>query len=113
MTGDGTLLVFDNGPQESGSQIIEIDPATGAIVWTYGPEPDFFSYTRGSNQRLPNGNTLITESDTGYVFEVTPRGETVWQFLNPNVNKDLGLRMAIWRMSRFARDELQFEFNQF
>jgi hypothetical protein len=110
VTGTGTLLVFDNGTQERGSRVLELDPGTGAIVWTYGPVPGFFSYTRGSNQRLPNGNTLITESDTGYVFEVTPAGSVVWQFLNPNVNKDLKLRLSIWRMSRFARDELRFDF---
>ena len=50
-------------------------PGTGAIVWTYGPEPAS-SPTPRSNQRLPNGNTLITESDTGYVFKVTPGAES-------------------------------------
>jgi hypothetical protein len=33
---------------------------------------------------LPNGNTLITESDNGRAFEVTREGEIVWEFLSPH-----------------------------
>jgi hypothetical protein len=32
---------------------------------------------------LPNGNTLITESDGGRLFEVTADGQIVWEFVNP------------------------------
>ena len=32
---------------------------------------------------MPNGNTLITESDGGRLFEVTPDNEIVWEFINP------------------------------
>ena len=58
-------------------------------------------------QRLPNGNTLITESDRGYVFEVTPQKETVWRFANPDVDQS-DMRIAIWRMTRFSLNELDF-----
>jgi hypothetical protein len=37
----------------------------------------------GNAQRLPNGNTLINEASFGRVFEVTPQGEAVWEFVNP------------------------------
>lgn len=110
VTEAGTILVFNNGNDETRSQVVEVDPLTNDIIWTYGPTEEFFSETRGSNFRLDNGNTLITESDTGYVFEVTPKGKTVWEFANPHVEKKKGLRMAIWRMTRFSRDELTFEF---
>ena len=36
-----------------------------------------------SADRLPNGNTLITETIGGRCIEVTPEGEIVWEFLNP------------------------------
>jgi hypothetical protein len=110
LTAAGTILVFNNGTEETRSQVIEIDPRTNDIIWTYGPTQEFFSQFRGSNLRLDNGNTLITESDTGYVFEVTPEGKTVWEFANPHVIKSTKLRMAIWRMNRFSRDELDFAF---
>ena len=34
-------------------------------------------------QRLPNGNTHITESATSWRFEITPDGEVVWEFVLP------------------------------
>ena len=82
---NGNILVFDNGI--SNSRVLEIEPSTNKIVWRYGPRKDFFSKTRGSNQRLPNGNTLITESDRGYVHEVDKEGTTVWQFANPRIDE--------------------------
>jgi hypothetical protein len=32
---------------------------------------------------LPNGNTLITESDRGRAFEITRSGRVVWEYYNP------------------------------
>jgi hypothetical protein len=64
---------------------MEIDPLTGKTVWQYGGQGvDFSSRTMGSCQRLPNGNTLITESENGRAIEVTRGGRTVWEFNNPN-----------------------------
>ena len=102
---NGHILLFDNG--QSASQIIELDPLTNAVVWRYAPLKGFYSESAGSVQRLPNGNTLITESDPGVVFEVTPDGETVWRYLNPLTTAD-GLRQTIWRMTRFDPQELHF-----
>ena len=34
-------------------------------------------------QRLENGNTLVTESDSGRAREVSPEGQLVWEFRNP------------------------------
>ncbi len=110
VTEAGTILVFNNGDDHTRSQVVEVDPATNDIVWSYGPTEEFFSETRGSNFRMANGNTLITESDTGYVFEVTPEGKIVWEFRNPHVDKKKKLRMAIWRMFRFAPEDLQFKY---
>jgi outer membrane protein assembly factor BamB len=101
---NGNILIFDNGIEES--RVIEVDPLSGQIVWSF-QEEGFFSVSRGSAQRLPNGNTLITESDPGYVFEVTPEGEKVWIFANPDVSED-GKRSAIWRMTRIDPKELEF-----
>jgi len=41
----------------------------------------------GYAQRLPNGNTLITESSFGRFFEVTKQGEIVWEYVNPFFGK--------------------------
>ena len=40
----------------------------------------------GDANRLPNGNTLITDSQHGKLFEVTLGGVVVWEmFLAPHV----------------------------
>lgn len=84
---DGNLLLFDNtGPGPGRSRVVEIDPLSGRIVWQYGGTAgaDLFSKTLGSCQRLPNGDTLITESENGRALEVTRAGRTVWEFNNPH-----------------------------
>ena len=81
----GNLLVFDNGLDRRWSRVIEVDPRTESIVWEYeAPVPtDFSTASRGASQRLDNGNTLITESDAGHAFEVTPAGKIVWEYWVP------------------------------
>ncbi len=102
---NGHILVFDNGVRAS--RVLEIDPLSNRVTWRYAPGENFFSRRRGSVQRLPNGNTLITESDRGYVHEVTPEGEVVWRFANPEFGEG-GIRLVIWRMTRIPRENLPF-----
>lgn len=88
---NGRILVFDNGNFRSGahvafSRVLEIDPKDGnRIAWQYQDETAqlFYSPFMGNAQRLPNGNTHITESSTGRLFEVTPGGEVVWEYVIP------------------------------
>ena len=44
----------------------------------------FFSPHMGGAQRLPGGNTLISEGNKGFVFEVTPDGDIVPEFISPH-----------------------------
>jgi hypothetical protein len=82
---NGHLLVFDNRGDQGQSKVIELDPVTQEVVWAYrGSENAFATKTGGANQRLPNGNTLIVETDYGRAFEVTPDREIVWEYLTPN-----------------------------
>ena len=107
LPGAGNLLAFSNGNEfrrfNRGYSSIEefTPPAEGygyalgggraygpaAAEWSYAaPEPaDFFSPIGSGVQRLPNGNTLICAGTTGTVFEVTPAGEIVWEYVNPLV----------------------------
>ena len=83
-----------------------MDPLKRKIVWEYVEKPPelFYSSTAGASQRLPNGNTLITESAKGRVFEVTADGEVVWEFFNPERRKD-GKRIVIYRMERITNPD--------
>lgn len=99
---NGNFLLFDNGLGRQWSRVIELDPLAKRIVWEYRAEvpTDFYTMARGSCQRLPNGNTLIAESDDGHAFEVTSDGQIVWEFMSPHLNKE-GQRAAIVRMKRY------------
>ena len=84
---NGNILLFDNNTSERGSRVIEIDPATGRIVWQFpaeGSSERFFSYCCGTSRRLPGGNTFVAITSPGRVVEVTPDGEVVWDFRNPH-----------------------------
>jgi len=104
MLPDGRILVFDNGTRRGWSRVVELDPEAERITWSYVADPPeaFYSEWRGSNQRLPNGNTLICESERGHAFEVTVSGDVVWEFWNPDLVD--GKRRRIYRMSRVAPD---------
>lgn len=110
----GNILMFDNWGHsetaEGASRIIEINPETLEIVWRYAgtEEQPLFSENRGSQQRLPNGNTFITESTAGRLLEVTAQGEIVWEYITPRQSED-GERISILCSGmRLARDELAF-----
>jgi hypothetical protein len=115
LPGEGNILIFDNGgsagygasnpsaPNGIGvarrdhSRVLEIDPVTLELVWSNAPAamgpgmPNqgvrIYSGHISSAQRLPNGNTLITEGASGHLLEVTPEREVVWEYVSPYFNK--------------------------
>jgi hypothetical protein len=99
LPGAGNLIVFDN-QGEAGypivspgifphSRVLEIDPVKKEIVWEYTAvdsrqtQWSFYSAFISSARRLPNGNTLVDEGMNGRVFQVTPQGEIVWEYVSP------------------------------
>lgn len=98
---NGNLLVFDNGLGRGWSRVIELDPRTGEVLWTYKgtPRKEFYTASRGSSQRLPNGNTLIAESDRGRAFEVDKNGTRVWSWINPDLS-DEGNSLTMFHFKR-------------
>jgi hypothetical protein len=86
LLANGNILLFDNLGRHGLSKVIELDPLSQDVAWTWaGDDPEsFVTMCCGANQRLPNGNTLITESTMGRALEVAPDGETVWEFVNPH-----------------------------
>jgi len=82
LPGAGNILVIDNGSIEHKGEsfILEINPQTKKLEWVFDIGKGFFTGTRGSVQRLPNGNTFISEDNTGRILEVTRDSEIVWQY---------------------------------
>jgi hypothetical protein len=99
LPGAGNLLVFDNQgaagypPVNIGTQprsrVLEIDPLKKEIVWQYTgvdsgkPGYSFYSSYISSARRLPNGNTLVDEGMNGRLFQITSKGEIVWEYISP------------------------------
>jgi hypothetical protein len=105
LPGGGDLLVFNNGVARSGGQdystVDQLTPPLGSsggyalapgapygpasLAWRYqgSPPTSFASRTVSGAQRLPGGTTLICEGDNGRLFEVTAKGELVWEYINP------------------------------
>jgi len=102
--GYGNILIFDNGwqrPEGNRSRAVEVDPTTDPldleIVWFYqtNKPTSFYTAYQGACQRLPNGNTLITSTGEGHIFEVdvgdssvspAVKPKIVWEFINPVFN---------------------------
>ncbi|MBN2719107.1 MAG: hypothetical protein JXX14_24880 [Deltaproteobacteria bacterium] len=89
MLSNGHILIFDNQGHFEFSKIIEFDPVTQQTVWGYYGDSanDFVNVRMGSQQLLPNGNILITESYRGRVGKITSAGEEVWRFNSPHTIK--------------------------
>lgn len=121
---NGNLLIFDNGPHRFDSsfpysRVLEIDVASKDIIWAYqeARASDFFSPRISNAQRLPNGNTLINEGWFGRFFEVTPDGDVVWEYVNPNFGPGLPnpegaiVRPAqinpVFRAYRYSTEEIE------
>jgi hypothetical protein len=111
---DGRLLLFDNGCGRQVSRAIEYDPVTQAVAWYYQGEPGkpFFVGFRGGSQRLPNGNTLIVDSERARLWEVTRTKDVVWEWGIPPAgagtptNADAALHLTGAR--RYGPDEVPF-----
>lgn len=89
----GKISVFSNnddgtatGHLLGGSTIVEVEPDTQSAAVFYGgvPGQHFFTSRAGEHQRIGAGgeNALITEARSGRVFEVSPDGEVVWEYIN-------------------------------
>jgi hypothetical protein len=114
---NGRVLLFDNqGLPDSPyghSRVLEVDLFTHEIYWDYmgTDETTFFdSWIRGAQQRLPNGNTLITESQRGRLLEVTREREIVWEYYNPDraEYQNKPLRGMMTQAQRIPQDAVPF-----
>lgn len=131
LPGEGHILVYDNGgwagygaPSPGSatgiknalrdySRVLEFDPLTLTIVWQHTPaeaglmQPHdanrFYSPFISSAQRLPNGNTLITEGSGGRIIEVTPGHDLVWEYISPYWGSLFNMNM-VYRAYRVPYD---------
>jgi hypothetical protein len=114
MLDNGNILVFDNGEHRRGStkycysRVLDVNPKTNEIEWEYVADPpcSFFIGNHGGAERLPNGNTLITDANSGRLFEVTVEKEIVWEYSSPFYGTHAGQKLnpLLYRAYRYAAD---------
>ncbi len=133
LPGEGNILVFDNGgwggygvsspgaphgfnnALRDHSRVVEFDPTSLKIVWKYTPREagflmpmsghHFYSNIVSSAQRLPNGNTLITEGVGGRILEITPEYEISWEYVSPYIDLSSSRKLnMIYRSYRVPYD---------
>jgi outer membrane protein assembly factor BamB len=95
----GTMIIADS----ENNRVVEIDAATEETVWQYDTLPRDSPYSPRQLQwprdadRLPNGNTLITDTRRFRVVEVDPNGTVVWAF---DTREQLGTRGIVYEADR-------------
>ncbi len=111
----GNVLIYDNGSHSASdplphSRVIEVDTDDNEIVWQYTDNPpfNFFSAYISGARRLPNGNTLITEGHFGRMFQVTPEGDVVWEYINPHFapNEQGYLVNSVFRATHYLHEQI-------
>jgi len=129
----GKIILFNNGNARRFSSVDIFSPPTtspgvyeydningyGPVTsdWTYtdpsNPE-DFFSSILSSGQRLPNGNTLICDGDSGYFFEIDASNNIVWEYINPDSaigilsQGDTPAQNLVFRVLKFDTNHVAF-----
>jgi hypothetical protein len=117
MLDNGNILLFANGIHVATgvyhSRVVEMNPETGEDVWVYrgSPWPSFFSPNISGAQRLWSGNTLICEGLSGRIFEVTPEGDTVWEYASPWFGGPWqgGMINSVFRAYRYEADGAEID----
>lgn len=128
LPGAGNIMIYDNGgyggygarnpTSETGwsnakrdsSRVIEFNPVTLEKVWEYSAAArgwregyKVYSDYVSSAQRLPNGNTLVTNGAVGQLQEVTADLDVVWEYISPWYNPSGNFNL-IYRAYRVPYD---------
>lgn len=107
LTDAGKIMIFNNGntrgfssvdiisPPSSSPGVYNYDIATGygpnEAEWSYANlDPTYFnSVILSGAERLPNGNTLICDGNSGFFVEIDANESVVWEYVNPDTNSGI------------------------
>jgi hypothetical protein len=118
--GEGNLILFNNNYTNSTSAVFELVPPINENGTydidddqPFGPDNptwfhagNFHTQMQGGAFRQPNGNTLVTDCDDAYMFEVTNDHEVVW-------SHDYGHPYTIARAQKYPLNYLGGGFPEF
>lgn len=101
MLPSGNVMIFDNGRLRNWSRVIEVNPVDLSIEFEYKAD-DFYTLSQGWAEKTSNGNYLITETEKGRVFEITPEKEIVWEYWHPEIVE--GNRTTVYRARPYDKE---------
>jgi outer membrane protein assembly factor BamB len=113
---NGHILFYNNnidpsryapGPSEF-SQIIELDPVSGKVVWSFSPKSpnDFYNWQYGGVYPLPNGDLVVTDAHHGRVFEVSRQKKLRWEWFHPERDNE-GKAITIFFAKKFPAELIE------
>jgi len=106
--GEGNLILYNNKHSSNSSAALEFVPpidengnyilleneAYGPETWEWLHQGGFFSDVQSGAFRLPNGNTLITDANDAYIFEVDSNGNELWDYNYSSGNSNVMIARA-------------------
>ncbi|MCF6223687.1 MAG: aryl-sulfate sulfotransferase [Flavobacteriaceae bacterium] len=135
LTDEDKIMIFNNGfnrnidfssvdiisaPQsQPGDYIITSGEKIGPdnVDWSYTDPVDqtlFFSKIMSNAQRLPNGNTLISEGTKGQFFEIDSDNNIIWKYIIPISPSgilsqgDAPDPSRVFRVTKYSIDDVAF-----
>lgn len=83
-TPEGHLLTSTHLYEDHDTQVVleyEVDDESKTLrtVWSWGWDDPIWAKYSGEAQRLANGNTLVNYGTEGWIRELTPEGDVVWE----------------------------------
>ena len=107
----GKLILFDL----RNSSVDIMDPLTKVLLWRYSTPLTLIRFASpwlGFTQLLENGNIVVTHmTHGGSAFEVTPKGEIVWEWVNDNKHPT-GRPINIRAVQKIHKEVIQPFLNQ-
>lgn len=122
--GAGNFLIFHNIGFDSTAELVEISPPVDGdgnyaidpvlpyepVMPTWTQDTGVVSPIMSGTQRMPNGNTLAGFASAGRIAELTPTGEEVWRYVNPDSGGNVATQGAnvsggpIFKARRYTDD---------
>ena len=107
--GEGNFILFNNGSNEAVEFIPPVDQNGNYFIednQPYGPDdtiwdsPSVSTQMQGGAFRQPNGNTLVTDCDSGLIKEYSDSGSVEWSYSHPGNNSTIA-RAQKYKLDHF------------
>jgi hypothetical protein len=107
--GEGNFILFNNGSNEAVEFIPPVDQNGNYFIednQPYGPDdtiwdsPSVSTQMQGGAFRQPNGNTLVTDCDSGLIKEYSESGSVEWTYSHPGNNSTIA-RAQKYKLDHF------------